>query len=197
MRALVIALVVATSAGFPKHYDASRPDAAPNPFDAPRPGDGPAAAAGNPVVYGAGAAAARTHAERVALRRRAWKENRTRTHDARAQTHAESSTCYAKNYPDLFYQFCRKGCNVDGLHTHFLNHGRKEGRQFGCVIIIAAEKARWAAQAARLEALDSRSHHTHGGAILGIGGGPRNHMLGGPGAGLNNAKDGFFALCQR
>ena len=103
-----------------------------------------------------------------------------------------------KNYPDLFYHFCKKGCNVEGLHTHFLNHGRQEGRQFGCgATLTAAEKARWAAQAARLKALDSQSHHTHRGAILGIGGGPRNHMLGGPGAGLNNAKDGFFALCQR
>ena len=57
---------------------------------------------------------------------------------------AESAACYGNNYPDLLYRFCKKQCDVEGLRKHFLNRGRKEGRQFGCeATITAAHKARW------------------------------------------------------
>ena len=150
MRALVVALVVATSAGFPKYYDAPRPDAAPNPFDAPRQ-TGPAAAAGNPVVYGAG-----THAERVALRRRAWKDNRTRTHDARAQTHAESSTCYAKDA-----QFLERGADALVVALGRLVHG----------LLLAPHGALAARRGAGLVAEAARDHLRAGGRQVGLRGG--------------------------
>ena len=97
-----------------------------------------------------------THKERVAQRRREWKLNRTRAHDAQAHkhTHAESASCYGRRYPDLAYAFCKDGCNVHALHRHFQNHGRREGRRFGCEAapLTAAETARWKVHEARLRA---------------------------------------------
>ena len=88
-----------------------------------------------------------THKERVARRRREWKLNRTRTRDAqRKHTHAESATCYGRRYPDLAYHFCEEGgCDVHALHDHFRDHGRQEGRRFGCEAapLTEAEAARF------------------------------------------------------
>ena len=87
-----------------------------------------------------------THKERVAQRRREWKLNRTRAHDAQHKhTHAESATCYGRRYPDLAYAFCKDECNVQALHRHFQSHGRREGRRFGCEAapLTAAEAARF------------------------------------------------------
>ena len=53
-------------------------------------------------------------------------------HRHRKHTHAESSTCYGRRYPDLAYAFCKDECNVRKLHDHFRDHGRREGRRFGC-----------------------------------------------------------------
>ena len=60
------------------------------------------------VVTAAGTASAElapvtTHKERVAQRRREWKLNRTRAHDAQAHkhTHAESAASYAEGHPDV------------------------------------------------------------------------------------------------
>ena len=50
----------------------------------------------------------------------------------RKHTHAESATCYGRRYPDLAYAFCKDECNVRALHDHFRDHGRREGRRFGC-----------------------------------------------------------------
>ena len=64
----------------------------------------------------------------------------------RKHTHAESSTCYGRRYPDLAYHFCEKGgCDVHALHDHFRDHGRREGRRFGCEAapLTAAETAKW------------------------------------------------------
>ena len=69
----------------------------------------------------------------------------------RKHTHAESSTCYGRRYPDLAYAFCRRrrsekgGCDVHALHAHFRDHGRREGRRFGCEAppLTAAETAKW------------------------------------------------------
>ena len=95
---------------------------APNPFDAPRAAHvRPAAAPGNPVAY-------RTHAERVAQRRREWKLGRARKRAAGEQARAANATCYAKNYADLDYHFCKKGCNVGALLDHFRDHGRAARR---------------------------------------------------------------------
>ena len=93
-----------------------------NPFDAPRAAHvRPAAAPGNPVAY-------RTHAERVALRRREWKLGRARKRAAGEQARAANATCYAKNYADLDYHFCKKGCNVGALLDHFRDRGRAARR---------------------------------------------------------------------
>ena len=95
---------------------------APNPFDAPRAAHvRPAAAPGNPVAY-------RTHAERVAQRRREWKLRKTHKHAAAEKARAANATCYAKNYADLDYHFCKKGCNVGALLDHFRDHGRAARR---------------------------------------------------------------------
>ena len=64
----------------------------------------------------------------------------------RKHTHAESATCYGRRYPDLAYHFCEKGgCDVHALHDHFRDHGRQEGRRFGCEAapLTAAEAARF------------------------------------------------------
>ena len=69
-------------------------------------------------------------------------------HRHRKHTHAESATCYGRRYPDLAYHFCEKGgCDVHALHDHFRDHGRREGRRFGCEAapLTAAEAARWEA----------------------------------------------------
>ena len=61
---------------------------APNPFDAPRAAHvRPAAAPGNPVAY-------RTHAERVAQRRREWKLRKTHKHAVAEKARAANATCY-------------------------------------------------------------------------------------------------------
>jgi hypothetical protein len=66
---------------------------APNPFDAPRAAHvRPAAAPGNPVAY-------RTHAERVAQRRREWKLGKARKHAVAEKARAENATCYQPNVP--------------------------------------------------------------------------------------------------
>ena len=66
-------------------------------------------------------------------------------HRHRKHTHAESSTCYGRRYPDLAYAFCKDECNVRALHDHFRDHGRREGRRFGCEAapLTAAETAKW------------------------------------------------------
>ena len=157
-----------------------------NPFDAPRAAHvRPAAAPGNPVAY-------RTHAERVAQRRREWKLGRARKRAAGEQARAANATCYAKNYADLEFHFCKKGCNVGALLDHFRDHGRREGRSFGCVTVSAAERAKYPPPA-----LSPRTHRFHPRAIIGIGGPPRQALLGGPIAGLNNAKEALFQLCRR
>ena len=93
-----------------------------NPFGAPRATHvRPAAAPGNPVAY-------RTHAERVALRRHEWKLGRARKRAAGEQARAANATCYAKNYADLDYHFCKKGCNVGALLDHFRDRGRAARR---------------------------------------------------------------------
>ena len=121
-----------------------------NPFDAPRAAHvRPAAAPGNPVAY-------RTHAERVAQRRREWKLGRARKRAAGEQARAANATCYAKNYADLDYHFCKKGCNVGALLDHFRDHGRREGRSFGCVTVSAAERAKYPPPA-----LSPRTHRFH------------------------------------
>jgi hypothetical protein len=84
-----------------------------------------------------------THAERVAQRRREWKLRKKSKHAAAEHARAANATCYAKNYPDLDYQFCEDECDVGALHDHFRDTGREEGRRFGCVNISAAEKARY------------------------------------------------------
>ena len=63
----------------------------------------------------------------------------------RKHTHAESSTCYGRRYPDLAYAFCKDECDVRKLHNHFRDHGRREGRRFGCEAppLTAAETAKW------------------------------------------------------
>ena len=72
----------------------------------------------------------------------------------RKHTHAESATCYGRRYPDLAYAFCKDECNVRALHDHFRDHGRQEGRRFGCEAapLTAAETARWKVHEARLRA---------------------------------------------
>ena len=119
---------------------------APNPFDAPRAAHvRPAAAPGNPVAY-------RTHAERVAQRRREWKLRKTHKHAVAEKARAANATCYAKNYADLEFHFCKKACNIHALLDHFRDHGRKEGRSFGCVNIlvdIRATRDQWNARLAR------------------------------------------------
>ncbi|CAH0369288.1 unnamed protein product [Pelagomonas calceolata] len=84
-----------------------------------------------------------THKERVAQHRREWKLRKKSKHAAAEQARAENATCYAKNYADLEYHYCKKGCNVGALLDHFRDHGRGEGRSFGCVNISAAEKAKY------------------------------------------------------
>ena len=66
-------------------------------------------------------------------------------HRHRKHTHAESATCYGRRYPDLAYAFCKDECNVRALHDHFRDHGRREGRRFGCEAppLTAAETAKW------------------------------------------------------
>ena len=54
---------------------------------------------------------------------------------AAAQTsYARSATCYAKRYPDLKRKFCKAdgACNAPQAMAHFRDHGRREGRLFGC-----------------------------------------------------------------
>ena len=66
-------------------------------------------------------------------------------------THAESATCYGRRYPDLAYAFCKDECNVQALHRHFQDHGRREGRRFGCEAapLTAAETAKYKVHEAR------------------------------------------------
>ena len=83
-------------------------------------------------------------------------------HRHRKHTHAESATCYGRRYPDLAYAFCRRrrsekgGCDIHALHDHFRDHGRREGRRFGCEAppLTAAETAKWKVHEARLRAKD-------------------------------------------
>ena len=74
----------------------------------------------------------------------------------RKHTHAESATCYGRRYPDLAYAFCKDECDVRKLHDHFRDHGRREGRRFGCEAppLTAAETAKWKVHEARLRAKD-------------------------------------------
>ena len=96
-------------------------------------------------------------------------------------------------YPDLHAKYCAAGrCDTRALHEHFRDHGRREGRRFGCVNISAAERAKYPSPA-----LSPRTHRFDPRAIIGIGGPPRQGLLGGPPAGLNNAKDALFQLCRR
>ena len=66
--------------------------------------------------------------QRVAQRRREWKLGRARKRAAGEQARAANATCYAKNYADLDYHFCKKGCNVGALLDHFRDHGRAARR---------------------------------------------------------------------
>ena len=97
-----------------------------------------------------------THKERVAQHRREWKLRKKSKHAAAEQARAENATCYAKNYADLDYHFCKKGCNVGALLDHFRDHGRREGRSFGCVTVSAAERAKYPPPA-----LSPRTHRFH------------------------------------
>ena len=65
---------------------------------------------------------------------------------------SEDATCYGRRYPDLEYAFCKDECNVQALHRHFQDHGRREGRRFGCEAapLTAAETAKWKVHEARL-----------------------------------------------
>ena len=74
----------------------------------------------------------------------------------RKHTHAESAACYGRRYPDLAYAFCKDECDVRKLHDHFRDHGRREGRRFGCEAapLTAAETAKWKVHEARLRAGD-------------------------------------------
>ena len=69
----------------------------------------------------------------------------------RKHTHAESATCYGRRYPDLAYAFCKDECNAQALHRHFQDHGREEGRRFGCEAapLTAAETAKYKVHEAR------------------------------------------------
>ena len=47
---------------------------------------------------------------------------------------SRAAACYAKRYPDLKRTFCKSdgACNAHQAMAHFRNHGRREGRLFGC-----------------------------------------------------------------
>ena len=63
----------------------------------------------------------------------------------------DNATCYGRRYPDLAYAFCKDECNVQALHRHFQDHGRREGRRFGCEAapLTAAETAKYKVHEAR------------------------------------------------
>ena len=64
----------------------------------------------------------------------------------------DNATCYGRRHPDLAYAFCKDECNVQALHRHFQDHGRREGRRFGCEAapLTAAETAKFGCEAAPL-----------------------------------------------
>merc|ERR1719471_1414776 len=47
---------------------------------------------------------------------------------------SRAAACYAKRYPDLKCTFCKSdgACNAPQAMKHFRDHGRREGRLFGC-----------------------------------------------------------------
>ena len=53
---------------------------------------------------------------------------------ARGPAARGAATCYAKRYPDLKRKFCNAdgACNLRQAKAHFREHGRREGRRFGC-----------------------------------------------------------------
>ena len=57
-----------------------------------------------------------------------------RTAGARGPAARGAATCYAKRYPDLKRKFCNAdgACNLRQAKAHFREHGRREGRRFGC-----------------------------------------------------------------
>ena len=63
----------------------------------------------------------------------------------------DGATCYGRRYPDLEYAFCKDECNAQALHRHFQDHGREEGRRFGCEAapLTAAETAKYKVHEAR------------------------------------------------
>ena len=76
-------------------------------------------------------------------------------------------------YPDLHAKYCAAGrCDTRALHEHFRDHGRREGRRFGCVNISAAERAKYPSPA-----LSPRTHRFDPRAIIGIGGPPRQESI--------------------
>ena len=74
----------------------------------------------------------------------------------------EAATCYAKRYPDLKRKFCNAdgACNLRQAKAHFREHGRREGRRFGCDdetngtaparVVDGIDEARWCARHATL-----------------------------------------------
>ena len=43
--------------------------------------------------------------------------------------------CYARRYPDVLADFCAGGvntCKWSAIRDHWREHGKGEGRQFGC-----------------------------------------------------------------
>ena len=81
---------------------------------------------------------------------------------ARGPAARGAATCYAKRYPDLKRKFCNAdgACNLRQAKAHFREHGRREGRRFGCDdetngtaparVVDGIDEARWCARHATL-----------------------------------------------
>ena len=109
---------------------------APNPFDAPRAAHvRPAAAPGNPVAY-------RTHAERVAQRRREWKLRKTHKHAAAEKARAANATCYAKNYADLDYHFSTFDRTLVDIRATQNQYDARMARPDNCTFTVGKNKQR-------------------------------------------------------
>jgi len=75
---------------------------------------------------------------------------------------SRAAVCYAKRYPDLKRKFCNAdgACNLRQAKAHFREHGRREGRRFGCDdetngtaparVVDGIDEARWCARHATL-----------------------------------------------
>ena len=81
---------------------------------------------------------------------------------ARGPAARGAATCYAKRYPDLKRKFCNAdgACNLRQAKAHFREHGRREGRRFGCDdetngtaparVVDGIDEARWCTRHATL-----------------------------------------------